>query len=330
MKKEILIIGGTRFVGPLLIQDFLSAGFNVTIFHRGNGYINTIDQRVKNIIGDRSHLPSLRKLFKNSYDFVYDMCCYSSEEANSLIKVGKGKIAHLVFFSSAAVYKKPITFPLLEDDEKGEWSSFGKYGTNKANAEDDFIRFAKKNNIKLTIFRPVYILGKKNYFDRENYYFSRILCRKPILVSGNGKALIQFCDVEDVVSAFFLIPLSQKVEIEILNVSNDEYISLADFINLCGEIAKVTPKIVYLDCKKYGLDEEHFYDDLYPFPNTSILVSNEKIKRKYNISFKNLKYSLRGVYIDWVKRWDRKVNVSSKEEEILKNLANVENVTICK
>ncbi len=318
--KKVLFIGGTRFIGPLVIRRLISQGHEVSVFSRGNQYSAFLSGEVKHIKGDRHNLQDFNKLFNEHYDYVFDMCCYNPVEARDLIKASQSNFQHLIFFSTAAVYKKPITLPLDEKNSLGVWDSFGDYGLNKAKAERIFSQNAEKNGTKLTIFRPTYILGKDNYFDRENYYFSRLLKHRPILVPGNGKALQQFCNSEDVAHAFSIVPFSQADQIEILNVGGDEYTSITGFIEQCSQIVGVKPKIIGINCKEFNLDEDHFYDNLYPFPNVSLLLSNSRIKEKYGITFMKLDQDLARTYKHWKKTWDGKVRTSDTEVKILKEI----------
>ena len=213
MNRKILIIGGTRFVGPNLIKFLLNNKDKITVFSRGNNYNNLIDKRVKRIFGDRDVENDLKKLDGKFYDVVYDMCCYNLEQIKKLIP--HIKTTSLVFFSTSAVYKKPTLFPLKENDITGEWGSFGDYGVNKRNVEKYLLKKEVEMGFKISIIRPVYILGDNDYFDRENYYFSRLLKNEPILMPGCGQALTQFCFLEDVATALFTIPLNQKKQTEI-------------------------------------------------------------------------------------------------------------------
>lgn len=318
--SKVLIIGGTRFVGPQLIKKLRIFGDKITVFCRGNNYGVRVDPEVEYIYGNREVLEDLEKLFTKQHDFVYDMCCFGGEHAESLVKYSKGGVKHLVFFSTAAVYQEPKIFPVSEDAKLGEWKSFGDYGTRKAEAEAIYTDFAIRTNSKLTIFRPVYLLGQNNYFDRENYYFSRILSERKILVPGNGNALIQFAFLEETAKFFALCPKRQKEQIEILNVASDEYISVKNFVKLCGKITGKTPKIVCLNTSKVNLNEERFYDDLCPFPNLSIILSNQKIKRKYGIKFAKLESGLKKIFINWKRKWKGEVKTYPLEEMVLEKL----------
>jgi nucleoside-diphosphate-sugar epimerase len=49
---DILIIGGTRYMGRIAVQRMLERGDNVTVFSRGNKKPDWWD-RVRHILGDR-------------------------------------------------------------------------------------------------------------------------------------------------------------------------------------------------------------------------------------------------------------------------------------
>jgi len=307
--KKILIIGGTRFLGPELIHDLLIQRKNIeiTVFNRGTNYGNVLPKAVKQIRGDRRDRATMNVLSEKAYDFIYDLCCFNTNDARNLLSYIK-PTAHIIFLSTAAVYKKPNIYPCTEDSELGEWDDFGDYGTQKADAEKLFSSYVKKHNIKLTIFRPVYLLGKNNYYDRENYYFSRILNNKPILIPGSGNALIQFSFLKETANAFSIVPFVQKEQEEILNIGGNEYISVKNFVYLCANIVSKKPTIIELESKRLGLAEEHYNADIYPFPNSTLLVSNKKISERYQISFELLNAGMKEIYDDWKKHWDGKTN----------------------
>lgn len=95
--SEILIIGGTRFVGPPLISKLLSNENNITIFCRGTDYGYTLDAKIRIIKGDREKEADLRKIFFQKYDLVFDMCCYSKQHADDLLAALRGNFNHLAW-----------------------------------------------------------------------------------------------------------------------------------------------------------------------------------------------------------------------------------------
>lgn len=317
--KRVLIIGGTRFLGPTLINLLHKDKYEITVFNRGNNYNTALPKSVKHIKGDRRDISTMRLLSNERYDLIYDLCCFNPIDATNLL-TNIQPPDHIVFLSTAAVYKKPRIYPLTEGSELGEWDSFGDYGLSKVDAERKFESYAKMRNLKLTIFRPVYLLGNNNYFDRENFYFSRIINKDPILMPGRGNALIQFTFLEETAEVFKNVPNSQHDQIEILNIAGGEYISVKDFILLCSDIVKIKPILIELNTKSFGLEEEHFYDDFYPFPNLTFIVSNHKICTRYGAEFKSLSKGLNDIYRFWGKSWNGSTKKYALEEKILKKL----------
>ncbi len=57
---RVLIIGGTNFMGPLVVQSLHSQGHAVAVFHRGKT-TTTLPEGVQEILGDRRSYP-LEKL----------------------------------------------------------------------------------------------------------------------------------------------------------------------------------------------------------------------------------------------------------------------------
>lgn len=317
---KTLIIGGSRFLGPRLIELLIQKGHEITVFNRGTDYGQNLPDTVSVVHGDRNNDADLAKVFAGEFDYIYDTCCYDTGHAEKVLSYAT-KGAHLVLFSTAAVYAKPSIFPVNEDAPLGAWDSFGTYGEDKADAERLFTDFAKQHKGKVTIFRPTYMLGDNNYFDRENYYFSRIEAGLPILVPGNGNALMQFAFLEETAQAFANIPDAQKDTVEILNVGGNEYISTNDLVGLCSNIVGKPANIVHVTGLE-DIQEEAFYDDLYPFPNLNFIVSNHRITSKYDVQFLGLEKGIREVYESWKTTWDGKVKLYDQEKEVLKRLGH--------
>ena len=109
---DILIIGGSRFVGPLLVGKLLGNGHKVTIFNRGH---HPKPSGVSFIKGDRNREFNL----KQKFDLVIDMCAYTGEQTKTAID--SLDFDFFIHFSTAAAYKKTMDFPLTEDSPLGDW-----------------------------------------------------------------------------------------------------------------------------------------------------------------------------------------------------------------
>jgi|GEM_PF-737026 len=279
--RNILIIGGTKFIGKLLIDLLLKNGDCVTVFSRSA----PVERQVMHLAGDRER-PTDMAMLQHAiqgqvFDVVYDMCAYNLDHAKDLYLVIGDKAKRLVFFSSAAVYPPTELFPLRENDPTGLHPSFGDYGTNKAAIESFYTEKCATDDVQLTIFRPHYILGPGDYFERHQYVLSRIEQHKPIYVPGDGHALIQFAFSEDVAKLFFAVPRKQKAQLEIVNVAGQQYITLVGFVQLFADALGVTVDIRPTDYAQFGLRNDRFYDDLFLFPNLNLILDCSRATSRY-------------------------------------------------
>ncbi len=263
MKIKILLIGGSRFVGPILVELLLNRGHSLTIFNRGllQSEYPTGARFVK---GDRN------KGFdqKEHFDAVIDMCAYNGAQTENALR--ELRFDFFLHFSTAAVYKKNI---------------WGEYNKSKIECE----KVLEKSGVKYASLRPVYILGPKNYCDREHFIYSRIRNNQPLILPGDGQAKIQFVFAEEVAESIALIV--EKRALGAFNCAGDEIITLVDLVETMGKIAGQEPILRFnprADRENHNLSE-------FPFANENLIVSNEKIK-KIGVEFTPLRAGLKKDY----------------------------------
>ena len=106
MRKNILVIGGTRYFGKLLVQRLLQAGHGVTIATRGLAP-DPFGKRIERIRVDRRNESAMRAAFANApgYDIVYDQMCYSPLDAAISARVFAGKVERYIMASTIDVYR---------------------------------------------------------------------------------------------------------------------------------------------------------------------------------------------------------------------------------
>ena len=111
---RVLVIGGTRFIGPRLVRRLVATGHEVAVFHRGQTTA-TLPATVRSLFGDRHqlarHAGELRCLRP---DVVVDMIPHTEADALSLVAVFRGVAGRLVAISSCDVYRAYGVFARLE------------------------------------------------------------------------------------------------------------------------------------------------------------------------------------------------------------------------
>ncbi|MBU1681760.1 NAD-dependent epimerase/dehydratase family protein [Candidatus Micrarchaeota archaeon] len=283
---KILIIGGSRFLGPIIIRKLLENGHNITVFNRG--HIQNKYENVNFIKGDRDNgFPISEK-----FDVVIDMCAYLGEQTRRAIN--DLSFDFFIHMSSAASYKKSQSFPLTEESPLGDWPLWGEYNEGKVQCEDAL----ERSGINYASIRPVYILGPNNPADREHFIYSKIKQNIPLILPGNGQASIQFVFAEDVANCIVL--LAEKKLSGLYNCAGDDTITLQNLVLEIGKIVGTEPIIDY----NPDADGENFDISQFPFANETFVCSNEKF-RKLGIKFTPLIAGLKEDYKNYYSKFNR-------------------------
>ncbi len=120
MSKNILVIGGTRFIGRLLVQRLLRAGHRVTIATRGYAP-DPFGARIERIRVDRRHETAMRKAFARlgPWDVVFDQMCYNPLDAAIAVRTFAGRVGRYVMTSTIDAYRTlgfDAAQPMREED----------------------------------------------------------------------------------------------------------------------------------------------------------------------------------------------------------------------
>jgi len=106
MSKNILVLGGTRYIGKLLVQRLLRAGHRVTIATRGYAP-DPFGDRIARVRVDRRNETAMRNAFARlgSFDIVYDQMCYNPLDAAIAVRTFAGRVGRYVMASTIDVYR---------------------------------------------------------------------------------------------------------------------------------------------------------------------------------------------------------------------------------
>jgi len=239
MKKNILIIGGTGFLGTFLIEEALNHGYNISVFVRG---VTTpkmsIAGNVEMIFGNRNNEEDVNNIFLGDrvFDAVFDLNGYFPKQIQLLIN-NKIKIKHYIFCSTAAVYNRSnwdLTFyensPTIEDFLEDP------YGFQKAECEQLLLKEWSDSNWPITIFRENRIYGPYEPWHFQ-YLHHRLINNLPIFVFANSTLEnTNPIFVKDVIKAFMLSVDHDVSYGKIYNLGGPNYIGQLELIKECASI----------------------------------------------------------------------------------------------
>src|SRR5438552_19119981 len=98
---DLLILGGTGFLGRHLVEAALSRGHRITIFNRGQHYPELFPS-VEKLRGDRNG--DLAALQGSQWDAVIDTCARIPRVVNLAATLLAKAVQHYTFISSISVY----------------------------------------------------------------------------------------------------------------------------------------------------------------------------------------------------------------------------------
>lgn len=231
--KKILITGGTTFVSESVAEYFVNAGYDVYVINRNS---KTQVKGVNLIERDRHELGDILK--DTFFDVVADITAYNSDDIIGLYNA-LGDFGQYIMISSSAVYPEDGVQTFHEDSEKSLNKYWGKYGTDKIEAEKALLERVKD----AYILRPPYLYGPKNNLYREAFVFDCARQDRKFYLPKDGEMKLQFFHVRDLCRLIEVI-IDTKPSEHIMNVGNAEAVSIKDWVTLCYACFGKVPEFV--------------------------------------------------------------------------------------
>jgi len=105
---RVLVIGGTLFIGRLLVEELLKDGHEVAVLHRQPKH--DWGRRVENIMADRNDADSVREaLSTRRFDVVFDNVYdwergTTAAQVEATVRACGDRLSRYIFMSSVAAY----------------------------------------------------------------------------------------------------------------------------------------------------------------------------------------------------------------------------------
>ncbi|KAK8951396.1 hypothetical protein KSP39_PZI003817 [Platanthera zijinensis] len=175
-------------------------------------------------------------------------------------------VKQFLFISSAGIYKSTDELPHVEEDPVKD--DAGHAAVERYIADLSFSSWA--------IFRPQYMIGSGNNKDCEEWFFDRIVRRRPILIPESGMQLTNISHVRDLSSMLSLAVADPVTSSRtIFNCVSDRAVTLDGFAKLCARAAGLDAKIIQYDPKSVGVDAKKAF----PFRNMHFYAEPRAAKK---------------------------------------------------
>ena len=113
---DLLLIGGTRFIGAHVVQQLITAGHSVTVYHRGE-HEAELPASVRHVHRPEAAMPILHypaELLAPRPDAVIHMMAMGEADARAAAEFFRGNTGRMIWISSGDVYRAYGRFTGIE------------------------------------------------------------------------------------------------------------------------------------------------------------------------------------------------------------------------
>ncbi len=291
MKRKLLILGGSGFIGTNLRERFLkNPSYEVYATYRdkkpagGKGvqWVEadlTVSREVTKAVRGMDVIIQAAATTSGARDILEHPYLHVTDNAvmNALLfrACFEEKVKHVIFFSCTTVYL-PQEAPVKEEDLKGE--VYGKYfggGWTKIYNEKMCEFYSRISETKYAVIRHSNIYGPHDKFDlNKSHVFGATVTKvlqarenEKILVWGDGSEERDLLYIDDLLSFVEKVLEKQQDRFELVNVGRGINIS----------IKELNEKIIAASGKNLGME----FDPSKPSIGFNLKINCDRARKKY-------------------------------------------------
>lgn len=258
---DLLVLGGTGFIGPHLVRHAVARGHRVTIFTRGRRDAD-LPNEVTRLTGDRNG--QLGALEGKKWDVVVDDSATNPDWVRQSTELLKDTVGRYLFTSSTGVYYPYLqrgldesTAPHLEVVDPKDGSE--TYGVSKARCEQTVMQTFGDRGV---VVRPTYIVGPGDTTDRFPYWPVRLARGGDVLAPGRRDDPVQFIDVRDL--SQWMIRLLEEQRSGVFNAAGPKTtLTMPAFLAAARDALRAKVTFTYVD--DYDFLSAHKIEDAIPW-----------------------------------------------------------------
>jgi UDP-glucose 4-epimerase len=273
-KNKILVTGGAGNIGSALVERLILNPNNsvVIVDNLSTGFLSKLPSQEKtnwefieanvNMVEDIS-----RVMLSDKYDYVFHFAAVVGvirtqenpidvlsdiEGIKNILNLAKNSsVKHVYFASSSEVYGEPVELP--QNEYRTPLNSRVPYAVVKNVGECFFRSYWQTYGLPYTIFRFFNTYGPNQSTDFVVARFlAAALQNKDIQIYGDGSQTRTFTFVDDTVSVCSSIFEQQLLVNDVINIGNDQLVTIRELAELTIRITGSSSKISFLPPLKEG------------------------------------------------------------------------------
>ena len=237
---DVLIIGGTRYMGRIVVERLLQRGDRVTVFSRGSTRPQWWNH-VEHIQGDRTNRIGFRaKLKGKSFDAVIDTQAFQKEDVESAVETFEGNVGRYLMVSTGSVYLDgKLDFsthcPFKESDV--DWMSLDytypqgedAYGVGKRHCE----KWLQENSrVSYTIIRIPAVMGFDDPTGRMWWWVQRALDGRGVIIPLEDRAVFRTLYSADAAENFVRAASAPSTANQIYHIAMQEIMTIESWTQM--------------------------------------------------------------------------------------------------
>jgi nucleoside-diphosphate-sugar epimerase len=245
MNNNLLVVGGTGFIGSSITEEALKQGYNVTVVSKGHVPSEKQTKRVTYISVDIANkIDLLIELDKNNFNYVVNLAGYvdhsdyfdGGEEVvnvhldgtlNLISCINKKHLIKYVQIGSSDEYGDNAS----PQNEAQRESPISPYSFAKTAATHFLQMLYRTEGLPVVVIRPFLVYGPGQNNSRFiPQVIKGCISNKEFPVS-KGEQLRDFCYITDFVDAVFLILKNEKTNGNVINIASGNPVMIKDVIN---------------------------------------------------------------------------------------------------
>jgi nucleoside-diphosphate-sugar epimerase len=277
---KVLFIGGTGNISTSVSKLCIERGIDLYLLNRGTRNIEIPGASI--ISGDINSKETSKALKDHNWDAVVNWIAFVENDIERDIHLFKGKTKQYIFISSASIYQKPSTHPLITESTPLS-NPFWDYSRNKIACEERLNQVYRKDNFPITIVRPsltydtVIPLPIGGW--TEYTIIDRMKKGKKVIVHGDGTSLWTITHANDFAKGFIGLLGNRQTIGHAFHITSDEILTWDQIYKFVAEAAGTDANIIHISSDFICRYENSLTGSLIGDKAVSVIFDNTKIKR---------------------------------------------------
>ncbi len=271
-KMKILILGGTGFLGPAIVNRAVENGHQLTLFNRGRSGPDMFPD-LEHIEGDRyTDLTGLEKAVADgrTWDAVIDTFTYVPKTVTDAMDVLLPAMGQFIVISTTSVYASSNEPDMDEDaplatvaDEvaagiEHHGQVMAHYGAMKARVEK---AAEERFPGRVTVIRPGLIVGPRDTSGRYTYWPARASEGGRMIGPGTGDDFVQIIDVRDL-GDFTVRCVERRHFGTYHTVTPGSTLTIRDVVESCIRVANAGTRAEWVPAEFLAAQGVHAWQDM--------------------------------------------------------------------